>query len=124
MVNNYLKNVLVMLLRLLSSQLPALPGREVLFLSPFLSFLCLVKHCMLFIALWFSTIKMQISSMKSHCCWELPCLVSEATIPPWLRLSKRPWDHKPLWSQSLSSQQGCRLCPLYFTLLGPGQMTS
>ena len=38
---------------------------------------------------------------------------------PWLRLSQRPWDHKPLRRQSLSPWQGCHLCPLYFTLLGP-----
>ena len=51
--------------------------------------------------------------------WELPCLVSEAVNPPWLRLSQRPWDHNPLRRQSLSPWQGCRLCLLYFTLLGP-----
>ena len=39
--------------------------------------------------------------------------------PPWLRLSERPWDHNPLRRQSLSPWQGCCLCPLYFTLLGP-----
>ena len=39
--------------------------------------------------------------------------------PPWLRLSQRPWDHKLLRRQSLSPWQGCHLCPLYFTLLGP-----
>ena len=39
--------------------------------------------------------------------------------PPWLRLSERPWDHKPLRRQSLSPWQGCRPCPLNFTLLGP-----
>ena len=39
--------------------------------------------------------------------------------PPWLRLSQRPWDHKLLRRQSLSPWQGCCLCPLYFTLLGP-----
>ena len=47
------------------------------------------------------------------------CLVSEAVTPPWLRLSDRPWDPKPLRRQSLSPWQGCYLCPLYFTLLGP-----
>ena len=52
-------------------------------------------------------------------CWELPCLVSEAVTHPWLRLSERPWDHKPLRRQSLSPWQGRHLCPLYFTLLGP-----
>ena len=39
--------------------------------------------------------------------------------PPWLRLSERPWSHKPLRRQSLSPWQGRCLCPLYFTLLGP-----
>ena len=39
--------------------------------------------------------------------------------PPWLRLSQRPWDHKPLRRQSLSPWQECHFCPLYFTLLGP-----
>ena len=39
--------------------------------------------------------------------------------PPRLRLSQRPWDHKPLRRQSLSPWQGCHPCPLYFTLLGP-----
>ena len=39
--------------------------------------------------------------------------------PSWLRLSQRPWDHKPLRRQSLSPWQGRHLCPLYFTLLGP-----
>ena len=39
--------------------------------------------------------------------------------PPWLRLSQRPWDHKPLRRQSLSPWQGSHPCPLYFTLLGP-----
>ena len=39
--------------------------------------------------------------------------------PPWLRLSQRPWDHKPLRRQSLSPWQRRHLCPLYFTLLGP-----
>ena len=39
--------------------------------------------------------------------------------PPWLRLSERPWDHKPLRRQSLSPWQGPHLCPLYFTLIGP-----
>ena len=38
---------------------------------------------------------------------------------PWLRLSERPWDHKPLRRQRFSPWQGCHLCPLYFTLLGP-----
>ena len=47
----------------------------------------------------------------------LPCFRS--CNPPWLRLSKRPWDHKPLRRQSLSPWQGCRPCPLNFTLLGP-----
>ena len=37
--------------------------------------------------------------------------------PPWLRLSQRPWDHKPLRRQSLSPWQGHHPCPLYFTLL-------
>ena len=32
--------------------------------------------------------------------------------PPWLRLSERPWDHKPLKRQSLSPWQGLHLCPL------------
>ena len=52
-------------------------------------------------------------------CWELPYLVSEAVNPPWLRLSERPYDHKPLRRQSLSPWQGHHPCPLYFTLLGP-----
>ena len=52
-------------------------------------------------------------------CWELPCLVSEAVNPPWLRLSQRPWDHKLLRRQSLSPWQGGCPCPLYFTLLRP-----
>ena len=39
--------------------------------------------------------------------------------PPWLRLSQRPWDHKPLRRQSLSPWQGRHPCPLYFDLLGP-----
>ena len=39
--------------------------------------------------------------------------------PPWLRLSQKPWDGKPLRRQSLSPWQGYRPCPLYFTLLGP-----
>ena len=33
--------------------------------------------------------------------------------PPWLRLSQRPWDLKPLRRQSLSPWQGRHLCPLY-----------
>ena len=33
--------------------------------------------------------------------------------PPWLRLSERPWDPKPLRRQSLSPWQGCSLCSLY-----------
>ena len=52
-------------------------------------------------------------------CWDLPCLVSEAITPPWLRLIKWPWEHKPLRRQSLSPWQGRHLCPLYFTLLDP-----
>ena len=43
--------------------------------------------------------------------------------PPWLRLSERTWDHKPLRRQSLSPWQGHHLCPLYFILLGPRCMT-
>ena len=43
--------------------------------------------------------------------------------PPWLRLSKRPWDHKPLRRQSLSPWQEHHLCPLYFILPGPQCMT-
>ena len=39
--------------------------------------------------------------------------------PPWLRLSQRPCDHKPLRRQSLSPWHEHHLCPLYFTLLGP-----
>ena len=39
--------------------------------------------------------------------------------PPWLRLTQRPWDHKPLSRQSLSPWQGRHLCLLYLTLLGP-----
>ena len=39
--------------------------------------------------------------------------------PPRLRMSQRPWDHKPLRRQSLSPWQGCCPCPLYFTLHGP-----
>ena len=39
--------------------------------------------------------------------------------PPWLRLSERSWDPKPLRRQSLSPWRGHHLCPLYFTLLGP-----
>ena len=39
--------------------------------------------------------------------------------PPWLRLSERLWDHKPLRRQSLSPRQGHCPSPLYFTLLGP-----
>ena len=44
--------------------------------------------------------------------------------PLWLRLSERPWDHKPLRRQSLSPWQEHRLCPTYFTLLGPQCRTS
>ena len=32
--------------------------------------------------------------------------------PPWLRLSKRPWDHMLLRRQNLSPWQGHHLCPL------------
>ena len=32
--------------------------------------------------------------------------------PPWLRVSKKPWDPKPLRRQSLSPGQGHCLCPL------------
>ena len=39
--------------------------------------------------------------------------------PPWLRLSDRPWNHKPLRRQSLSPWQGQRPNLLYFTLLSP-----
>ena len=52
-------------------------------------------------------------------CWEPSCLVSEAVMPHGWGWVKRPWDHKPLWRQNLSSCQGCSLCPLYFTRLGP-----
>ena len=38
---------------------------------------------------------------------------------PWLRLSERPWDPKPLMRWSLSPWQEQGLCPLYFTLPGP-----
>ena len=47
----------------------------------------------------------------------LPCFRS--CKPPWLRLSDRPWDHKPLRRQSLSPWQGHCPCSIYFTLLGP-----
>ena len=47
----------------------------------------------------------------------LPCFRS--CKPPWLRLSERPWDHKPLRRQSLSPWPGRHLCPIYFTLLDP-----
>ena len=43
--------------------------------------------------------------------------------PSWLKLSERPWDPKPLRRQSLSPWQEHHLYPLYFTLLGPEQMT-
>ena len=38
---------------------------------------------------------------------------------PWLRLSERPWDHKPLRRQSLCPWRGHCPCPIYFTLLDP-----
>ena len=43
--------------------------------------------------------------------------------PPWLRLSERPWDPKPLRRQSLSPWQEHHLFPLYFILSGPQCMT-
>ena len=56
---------------------------------------------------------------KACSSWEAPCPVSEAVNPPWLRLSERPWNHKPLRRQSLCPWRGHCPCPIYFTLLDP-----
>lgn len=60
-----IRYVSVILLWLLSSQPSVFLGKNFYPFLPLLPSLCLDKHCMFFIALWFSIMKMKISSMNS-----------------------------------------------------------